>query len=83
MPLQEIRAHWLCDGCGKPFSVKMEPPNKFPRGWTLYDSAVDAVRGSIDYQGPNQPNGCGGMSAVEGDNCLCGHCDTLRVGRQP
>ena len=74
MPLIDIQARFYCDGCGKPFRVNMEPPYEPPAGWSLFDCAVDAVRGSVGYQGPNDPRGFGGLSGVEDEKCLCGCC---------
>lgn len=72
--LREIRASFACDGCGAAFSVQMEPPYEPPPGWSLFDCAVDAVRGSIGYEGPKSIQGFKGDSIVEDGRQLCGRC---------
>ncbi len=74
MSLVEIRASLTCDGCGRTFSVAMDPASSVPSDWTLFDDATDAVRGSVSYKGPNGVNGCLGMSAVVDNEHLCGEC---------
>lgn len=80
--LIEIRCEFECDKCGKPFSVRLDADRELcPEVPTLYDLAVDAVRGSIDYEGPNDLDGMKGLSAVVGkneDQCLCGRCRQIR-----
>lgn len=76
MPLLHCRATFECDICRKPFSVEMHSPSTFD----VYDAAVDAVRGSVNYEGPRTSNDLPGLSSVEevGDGeiclCLCGFC---------
>lgn len=74
MSLIEVRAEFLCDGCGRPFSVRVEAPYVPPEGWSVFDVAQDAVRGSIDYVGPKNPGGFRGISSVQNDRHLCGLC---------
>lgn len=74
MSLIEVRAEFLCDGCGRPFSVHVDAPYVPPAGWSVFEIAEDAARGSIDYQGPNNPDGTLGASSVQGERHLCGLC---------
>lgn len=76
MPLIGVRAEFHCDDCGSPFSVDMEPSYVPEPGWSVYDIAVDAVRGSIRYTGPFH-DGLRGVSSVQGDRCLCGRCTDI------
>lgn len=71
--LKEIRAIWECSLCGLEFSVRMEPPHIPPANWTLFDCALDAVRGSLDYRGPSADD-CQGLSFVDKDRALCDRC---------
>lgn len=73
--LKEIQASFECDECGKPFSVEMDPARKVPPEWSLFDEAVDAVRGSVGYRGPTTRDGLGGCSAVVDGRHLCGECE--------
>lgn len=73
--LKEIRASFECDECGAQFSVEMDPAHKVPEGWSTFDDAVDAVRGSIDYRGPLTSAGVRGCSAVIEDKHICGECE--------
>lgn len=72
--LIEIRAEFECDGCGRTFSVRIEPESQLYVG-SAYDLAVDAVRGSIAHKGPRTKAGLGASSYVEGDQCYCGACE--------
>lgn len=81
MALQEIRAAFICDGCGRAFSVDVEAPGEIPAGWSCFDIAVDSVRGSVSYRGPLTPEGFGGSSSVQGDRHLCGYCTSKADGR--
>jgi hypothetical protein len=44
--LKEIEATFWCDGCGKPFTVEIDPVRQ-TEGWAVYDYAVDGIRESI------------------------------------
>jgi hypothetical protein len=74
MCLIEVRANFLCDGCGRPFNIRIEPPYVPPEGWSVFDVAEDAVRGSIDYVGPKNEDGTRGSSSVQDGRHLCGLC---------
>lgn len=64
--IANIKAHIECGGCGKPFVVEMDPANMIPDNWTLFDEAVDCVRGGLTRDG--------GLSSVQGGYLLCGTC---------
>jgi hypothetical protein len=66
--LLSIRATFECGGCGKQFSVFINPAHLVPEGWSAYDEAVDAVRGGRLVDGPS------GGSAVVGGYLLCEQC---------
>ena len=68
MSIASIKAEIQCDGCGCYFSVALDPARKLPEGWSLFDEAVDTVRG-----------GCLAHS-VEADLMLCSDC-TKAVAR--
>jgi hypothetical protein len=74
MPLKGIVASWECDGCGRTFSVGLDSAAGPVEGWGVYEYALDAVRGSPGYEGPNTSLGFGGISSVRGDKALCGAC---------
>jgi hypothetical protein len=85
MALDEIRAAFTCDGCGVPFSVQVDPAGVPPAGWSAFDHAEDAVRGSLGYEGPKTPEGFVGMSSVQDGRHLCGWCtnEADRKGERP
>lgn len=71
MSINVIRASFTCDGCGKPFKVDMDPADKvnpaiFP---TLYDEAVDYVRGGTTSDGE--------FCSVQDGMHLCGECTSV------
>ena len=67
MTLKSISAKFECDGCGAAFVAYIDPARKLRADWSMFDMAVDAVRGSI------LP---GEQSSVQGesDQCLCERC---------
>lgn len=65
-----IRATIECGGCRKQFVVGLDPARTPP--WPLFDEAVDAIRGNVDYHGSR--NG----GSVQGGHLLCGDC-TVKV----
>lgn len=65
----EVRA--ICDGCGKWFCVEMELSDSIPQDWTLYDAAVNAVRGSLEYRDAKLIIG---SSSVQDGKHLCDAC---------
>lgn len=70
--LREIRATWQCEGCGKDFSVSIEPARTTcPEVPSMWDMALDAVRGGIGYQGPNP----GGLCCIYKEKVLCASCE--------
>jgi hypothetical protein len=72
MSLIHIRAHFDCDECGKQFSVGIAADYEPPAGWCVFDVAVDAVRGSVDY---DEKGYVGGLSSsVQNDKHLCRTC---------
>jgi hypothetical protein len=68
MSVVKIEAVIACDGCGRELRLELDPANKPPSGWALFDCAEDAVRGSVGAMaGPNS-------SSVQGGLMLCGIC---------
>jgi hypothetical protein len=45
MSLINIIATIDCDECGKRFSVYLDPADRVPSEWTLFEKAEDEVRG--------------------------------------
>lgn len=82
MALSWIRARHTCDCCGAWFEVDLKPPYTPPAGWSLFDCALDAVRGGYIVDGHNltmdtleRALGFYTLScSVQGDGTLCGLC---------
>lgn len=82
MALSWIKARHTCDHCGVWFEVELKPPYKPPVGWSLFDCALDAVRGGYIVEGQNLSQktlekalGFYTLScSVQGDDTLCGNC---------
>jgi hypothetical protein len=68
MSVHRIEAVIDCDGCGHRFSVELDPAYK-PKCWSLWDCAVDGVRG-----GQRGTIGDRGHTSVQGGLCLCPVC---------
>ena len=70
MGISVIRATFDCDGCGKQFSVDIEPSI---RAWKprqeMLEIAEDAVRGGSGSDG--------GFCSIQGDMHLCGACTRI------
>jgi hypothetical protein len=77
MALIEMRAEFKCDGCGRAFSVEVDSAPAIPEGWSAFDVAEDAVRGSVAYRGPKDANGTTGSSSVQEGRHLCGPCTSV------
>lgn len=73
MSLKFIRAGFSCDKCGSPFSVSIDPAYPAPEGWSAFDIAEDAARGSVGYQGKLVDGFLGASSVSDGEH-LCGAC---------
>ena len=43
--LIHLRAKFECDDCGIKFEVNLDPALDVTTGWSLFDYAVDALRG--------------------------------------
>lgn len=69
MSIVSVRASVECDCCGSPFSVALDESYVPPKGWSIFDVAVDAVRGSSEYRGPGLTS-----SSVQEGNQLCAIC---------
>jgi hypothetical protein len=82
MSLNFIRAHFNCDECGTQFSVSMDPALKPPSAWSLFDCAVDAVRGTIDYE-EHRNRDILGLSSVQDDKHLCAACTSKADAEDP
>ncbi len=76
--LEKIRAYFRCDGCNVPFSIMIDPAWNYPEGWSAFDAAVDAVRGSVRYEGPVR-----GSSSVQDDKHLCAACTRITDKQHP
>lgn len=74
MALIEIRAEFRCDSCRRTFSVAIDPAPPVPEGWSMFEKAEDALRGSLDYKGPYDDNGTLGATSFQNDMHLCGPC---------
>ena len=82
MALAWIKARHTCDRCGVWFEVELQPPYKPPVGWSLFDCALDAVRGGHIAEGQNlamdtleKALGFYTLScSVQDDDTLCGNC---------
>src|SRR5580765_1785490 len=62
--LISVTAKFSCGGCGKPFDVDVETSSPSPPGWSVFDCAIDAIRGE-----------CG--PSVQGGHLLCRKCTTI------
>ena len=85
MPVKAIRAVILCDRCGVEFSVAIEETTIPVAGWSMWDVAEDAVRGSLDYAQTYRVDriACliGHLSSVQQGQMLCADC-TASVDRE-
>jgi len=72
MSVIKIRAFIECDECGAQFSVALDPADPTPDGWTLWELAEDAVRGSVNYEDKTWHSGL--SSSVQNDKMLCKDC---------
>ena len=79
MSIRYIHVHANCDECGLPFRVELELAYTTPHGWTVYDLAVDAIRGSLEYHDSVILGS--GSSSVQGDKHLCHMC-TYKADRK-
>jgi hypothetical protein len=77
MSVQAIRVFLDCDRCGAGFSVALDPATACVTGWSAWDLAVDAVRGSCDYR-PADARWWrfGALASVQGGQMLCDRCTT-------
>ena len=46
--LYTVVATFACDGCGTPFTVRMDESQQPPKGWALMECAEDAIRGGCN-----------------------------------
>lgn len=78
MSVKNIRATFGCDGCGTEFWMEMDPADGIPEGWTLFDGAVDYLRGGQfgGYVGEKRSGRYSGpqMTSVQGGMHLCPTC---------
>jgi hypothetical protein len=82
MSLNFLKAHFNCDGCGTQFSVGLDPALQPPSGWSLFDCAVDAVRGTVDYEEARNRDSIG-LSSVQDDKHLCATCTAKADAESP
>jgi hypothetical protein len=47
MSLEAITAKFECDECGKPFEASIDESYQPPPGWSMFDVAEDAIRGTV------------------------------------
>lgn len=73
MSLLHIRATFICDSCGSPFIIMLDPAYVLPGGWTIMDNAEADMKG-----GGTQAGEVTGMSD-EGDH-LCHECCAVYDG---
>ena len=87
MAVKAIRAIILCDLCGIEFSVAIEEATNPVAGWSMWDVAEDAVRGSLGYEQKATPDRLGGLlghsSSVQQGQMLCADCTLVIDGEEP
>lgn len=66
-----ILATIACDSCGAEFRVELDPAYNPPAGWSIWDVAVDAVRGGVEADGT-------GSTSVQDGEMLCSSCTKER-----
>lgn len=69
MTMSSIRAHFRCDGCVGAMTFDLDPAEVMNKSSSLHDFALKAVRAGSPREG--------GMSSVQGDQCLCDKCTTI------
>lgn len=76
MSLMHIRAQFQCDGCGRAFIVEMDPTDKMSADWTIFDNAVEYVRGGpiLKYLESKKNEAPGMLASVQADQHLCPGC---------
>lgn len=76
MAVIEIMAKIGCDGCGRQFTVEMDPGRGPTEGWSVFDYAEDAVRGGVIVtpHGSSRSGELPGSCSVQDDKMLCGTC---------
>lgn len=65
MSIVHVMATIRCDGCNKPFVIKMDRARKRPADWALDEEVEDAVRGG---------NNDAGMTSVQAGHLCCEDC---------
>ncbi len=80
MSVKVIRAFIACDECGREFSVAIEETTHPPPGWSMWDVAKDAVRGSLEYN-ERDAGHWHISSSVQDEKMLCAAC-TVTYDRQ-
>ena len=73
MSVHKITATVDCDNCGKRFTVELDPADKLPEGWSLWDEVEDAVRGGVATGNP-----MGESTSVQDGKMLCAECTRER-----
>ena len=72
MTIKRIEAVVGCDSCGTEFSMDIDPADKPPAGWAMFDVAVDSIRGGrVGRIGPP------GMPSVQAKLHLCATCTKM------
>ena len=77
MTLVNAKAAFSCDGCGCEFQVELDTAYPFKKGRTIFDEAVDTVRGGICEvtAAPKHLRWANvGMCSVQNDKHLCPRC---------
>lgn len=65
MSIVHVMATIRCDGCNKPFVIKLDLAHKRPADWSLHEEVEDEVRGG---------NTEVGMTSVQAGHLCCEDC---------
>jgi len=68
----DIKAKFSCDRCGREFTLKIDPVDNIPADWSMFDKAVDAIRGSYGYE--DGEGSYGRYASTDGERHYCHPC---------
>lgn len=74
----EVKAKFACDDCGTEFFVRLDPAYDPPGDWTVFDVAVDQIRGGLWYEDGNEDPIETGSGSVEEERHYCARCTRKR-----
>ena len=74
----EIKAKFECDDCGTEFFVPLDPVSTCPPGWSMFDMAVDSIRGGLGYEDATDDLPVGSGSVEDDDRHYCNRCTKRR-----